>query len=73
MNCPKCKSENINIVSEQTNAITNNRSLIHVVGRLILIICTCGLWLLIPKKKAKTKFKNKTVGICQSCGYKFTT
>ncbi|AUM96324.1 MULTISPECIES: hypothetical protein [Clostridium] len=71
MNCPKCGSDNVNIVSEQDKIKTNNKGCLVGLGRLILITCTLGLWLLVPSRKYNSKVKNRTVGICQSCGYKF--
>jgi hypothetical protein len=42
-------------------------------GRLVLICCTCGLWLLVGKRKGtgKTKYVNRTVALCQNCGHKW--
>ena len=75
MICPKCGSNNVNVVSEQVNAKTSSKGngCLWKMGRTLLIICTCGLWLLVGKHKgtSKTKIKNQTVGICQNCGYKF--
>lgn len=75
MKCSKCGSENINVMVEQTNAKTKTSKMGCLWGtcRLFLIICTCGLWLLVGKRKgtSKTKFKNKTVAVCQNCGHKW--
>lgn len=71
MKCSKCESDNVNVALEQSKATTNNRSILYKIGRFILILCTGGLWLLVPKKMAKTKFKNKTVALCQNCGYRW--
>lgn len=75
MVCPKCGSENVVITVEQKSAKTKGKSIgcLWSLGRAMLIICTCGLWLLVGKRKGKekTKFKNQTIGICQSCGNKF--
>ena len=57
-------------MNEQSKGVTNKRSIVHRMGRLFLVACTCVLWLLVPKKK-KTTFKNKVVGICQGYSYKF--
>lgn len=68
MNCPKCGSENVNVVmdtSQKVKGVTIFRKL----GRLILIVFTAGLWLLVPKKKGSTK--SKPVALCQNCGNKF--
>lgn len=76
MVCPKCGSENVLVQSEQVSGksgISGGNPLMAL-GRIFLIICTCGLWLLVPKHigSSKTKYKNNTVGICQSCGNKWT-
>lgn len=72
MTCPKCGSENVNVTVEQTNAKTKGKGngCLWTLGRWTLILCTCGLWLLVGRRKgsAKTKYKNKTVAICQNCG-----
>ena len=73
MKCPKCGSEHINIQLEQVSAKTRhrNKGILWVLVRLTLIICTCGLWLLIGGRKgtSKTKFKTRKVAICQGCGH----
>lgn len=75
MICPKCNSENVNTTLEQTSGKTKVRNMGCLWGlmRLILIICTFGLWLLIGRrsKTAKTTYKSKTVCICQNCGNKW--
>ena len=75
MVCPKCGSEHVQVTTEQVSAKTKERKTgrLWSMGRLMLIICTCGLWLLIGKRKGtdKTKFKHETVAICQSCGHKW--
>ena len=76
MICPKCSSENVQVAIEQVSAKSNNKGngRLWGIGRATLIVCTCGLWLLIGAKKgsSKTKFKNNTVAICQNCGHKWT-
>lgn len=75
MNCPKCKSENVNVTLEQTSAKTKIRRMgcLWAMGRWMLIMCTFGVWLLIGKRKetGDIKFKNKTIALCQNCGYKW--
>lgn len=75
MICPKCGSNNVNVTLEQTGAKTKKqgRGCLWGMGRLFLVVCTCGLWLLVGKHKGKekTKYNNKTVALCQSCGYKW--
>ena len=76
MVCPKCNSQNVNVTVVQTNAKTRNRGrgCLWSIGRLTLIICTCGLWLLVGKSKGKgkTKFANETQAVCQNCGYRWS-
>lgn len=67
MNCKKCGSENIQVV--QGNSSTHGKGCLWSIGRLVLIICTCGLWLLIGGRKGKVK--TKTRAICMSCGNKW--
>lgn len=75
MKCQKCGNENVSVQVEQTGGKTKVRGTgcLWSVGRLCLIICTCGLWLLVGKRKGtnNTNFKNRTVCICQSCGNKW--
>ena len=75
MVCPKCGSENVLVTTEQTSAKTKGKKMgcLWSLGRMCLIVCTCGLWLLIGKRSGtgKTKYVNKTVGICQNCGNKW--
>lgn len=76
MKCPKCKSENVNVMTEQVSAKTkgNGMGCLWTLCRWTLILCTCGLWLLVGKRKStsRTKIKNNTVAICQNCGHKWT-
>ena len=75
--CPKCGGHNVNVQIMQDKAKTkghgHKRGLLWKCGRLMLIICTCGLWLLVGRSKgtnkSKTKFVNNSVAVCQSCGY----
>ena len=75
MICPKCGSANINVVNEQESAKTRGKSMgcLWTLGRWFLIFITCGLWLLVGKRRAtgKTEFTYSTMGICQNCGNKF--
>ena len=75
MVCPKCKSENVTVTTEQVSGKTGTKGTgcLWALGRWTLIICTCGLWLLIGKRKgtSSTKFKSQTVAICQGCGNKW--
>lgn len=75
MVCPKCKSENVLVTTEQVAAKTHTKrnGCLWSIGRGMLILFTCGLWLIIGKHKetGNTKYKNKTVCICQNCGKKW--
>ena len=84
MQCPKCKSENVNISREQTGTIGGARTYGKKHHGLIYWIFV-GWWIWIYKiifipfsilfgKRKKTntlmaqKTFNKTVAICQDCG-----
>lgn len=75
MKCPKCGSENVTVTNEQVSAKTKSSGMgcLWTICRWFLILCTCGLWLLVGRRKGtgKTKFKNIMVGICQNCGNKW--
>lgn len=75
MVCKKCESENVSIQMVQTSAKskTKGKGCLFTLGRWVLIICTCGLWLIFAKKKARTKiqFKNEKIAICQACGFEW--
>ena len=61
MACPKCGSTNTSIQFVQTGGKTRKRGrgIMWEIGRAFLIICTCGLWLLVGKSKGKSKTKFK--------------
>ena len=75
MTCPKCSSNNVQVTIEQVSAKTKKRGngCLWGIARACLIVCTFGLWLLIGARvgSEKTKFKSKTVAICQNCGHKW--
>lgn len=74
--CPKCGSSNVNIQVQQVGARTSTKKkgCIYKLARIMLIICTCGLWLVFGKKNStsKTAFVNTKLAICQSCGKSWT-
>jgi len=74
--CPKGNNENVTKQLEQVGAKTKKRknSIMKTLGRIFLIFCTCGLWLLVGRSngKEKTTFQNKKTAICQQCGYSWT-
>jgi len=67
--CPRCRGHNINVQMVQDRIKTNNTSCLRTVGRLILIVCTFGLWLLVPSRKENSKITHKNMAVCQNCGY----
>ena len=67
MNCKRCGSENIQVVAGDSNA--SGKGCLWSIGRFILIISTCGLWLFIGKRKGK--LVTKTRAVCLSCGDKW--
>ena len=73
--CPKCGSTNVSIQMVQTGAVTNTKAkgCLYSLFRCLLIICTCGLWLLLGRKKSKskTRFYNTKMAICQNCGHQW--
>ncbi len=73
--CSKCGSKNISFQIVQTGAVTStkNKGCLYSFGRLFLIVCTCGLWLIFGKKKStsKTRFTNRKVAVCQNCGHQW--
>ena len=75
MVCPKCGNSSVTVTSEMVGGKTKKKrmGLLWRLGRMILMICTLGLWGIFGKKSGteKTTYKNKTVAICQSCGYKW--
>lgn len=75
MVCPKCGSENVTVTIEQVSGKTKKRGTgcLWTIGRWFLILCTCGLWLLVGRRKGtdKTEFKSKTIALCQNCGHKW--
>ena len=76
MTCPNCKSDNVTVTIEQVGANEKRygKGCLWSIGRAALIVCTVGIWLLISKRKGKSKttFENATVAICQNCGNKWT-
>lgn len=69
MNCPNCNSERVNVQIVTDKVKTNHTGLLHSLGRLMLILCTCGLWLLVPKRKENSKMHNSKLAVCQDCGH----
>lgn len=76
MVCKRCGSENVTVTTEQTSGKTRTSHMgcLWTLGRWIMVLMTCGLWLLVGKRKetGKTSFKHVTVAICQNCGHKWS-
>lgn len=64
MKCEKCNS---NMRVEVVATGVNHTSILRKLGRFYLILMTCGIWLLVPKRKEN--FKYKKICICDNCGY----
>lgn len=73
LTCPRCKSHNISVQIAQTRATHAKRGILWGIGRFFLILCTCGLWLLIGKSKGRSRIKNESFAVCQNCGKKWKT
>lgn len=73
--CRRCNSQNISVQVVQVSgkSRTRGRGILWGIGRFFLILCTCGLWLLVgrSKGKTKTKFLNESMAVCQHCGYRW--
>ena len=71
--CPNCGSNNINIqiIQGGMQTSTKGNGCLWSLGRTCLILCTCGLWLLVGKHAAtsKTNVTTRKVHICQNCGH----
>lgn len=72
MQCPKCGSQNFDIVS-LTEGKIKKRGCLMSLFHILIALFTCGLWLLIPilSGGSKGKIKSRTVGVCKNCGNKF--
>jgi uncharacterized Zn finger protein len=69
MICPKCSSENV-LTHVVTDVKTKHRGCIGWCLWILLAICTFGLILIIPLlTNSSIKSNQKTMAICQNCGY----
>jgi hypothetical protein len=70
--CPFCDSVKIQAVSNTIGEI-KRRGYLAAIGHLILAICTCGLYLIIPLLAGSSRGKVKTVFqfACLNCGQIF--
>ena len=69
MKCPKCKSENVNIVMD-TSGRVKGPSLMQKAGHMVKNTATLGVYGAIAGKPMG-KTKSKPVALCQKCGNKF--
>jgi hypothetical protein len=67
MVCKKCSSENVQVIAD-TKGKTQAGFFRNMI-RFTLIICTCGLWLLVPRGGGKIKTKTKAV--CMNCSHQW--
>lgn len=75
MICEKCGCDRVNAVLNTTTSIQSGRGLFSILGNLLLVALTCGLWLIvviIRGSKVSGGSKSDVVWICQCCGHKFT-
>lgn len=77
MQCPKCKSDNVNISFEEVSSKTKKHGNglgghINNTARGLTAMCTLGMSNLLWKKSKgneKTKNKMEKFCLCQNCGY----
>lgn len=71
MICPKCGSTNIQAVSNTQGKIKKRGCLMTLV-HIALIVCTGGLWLIVPLllSGSKGKIKTNIEFVCLNCGAK---
>ena len=72
MQCPKCGSNNFEVISKTKGKI-KKRGFIMTLVHLFLIVGTCGLWLIVPLLRggSKGKIKSETRFVCKECGNEF--
>jgi len=69
MKCPKCKSQDVDVVMNTTGKI-KNRSPLQKMGRGLMNLSTLGVYgAVVPKTVGSTK--SKAVAVCQNCGHTF--
>lgn len=67
MTCPKCGSNNIQVV--QGDSKIKNNGCLWTLGRWFMILITAGLWLMVGKREGK--LKTQTLAVCVNCGHKW--
>lgn len=74
MKCSRCGGTNVTVTTLQEEKTTvRSTGILYKLTRAMLVIFTCGLWALIPKKKesGKNKYKRVDYCMCLSCGNKW--
>ncbi len=77
MECPKCKSTNVNVTMQQVSSKTKKHGnglggIMNNTARGLTAIATLGASNLVWKKSKgneKTKIKNEKICLCQNCGH----
>jgi hypothetical protein len=69
MQCTKCGSQNVQVTTN-THGKIKRRGLFMSIVHITLIICTAGLWLIVPLLRggSKGKIKTEQVWMCAGCG-----
>ena len=68
MTCKKCGGSNVNV--QAVNEVKHRGCLMSLV-HIFLIICTLGLWIIVPALRGGTRSKTKSFAVCQDCGYRW--
>ena len=63
MKCPKCESENVQVVNKK-----KQRSVMNILGNILITVCTGGIWLIILFMRGR---KEQTRFICMDCKKEF--
>lgn len=68
MVCTKCGSKNVTV--QAVNEVKHRGCLMSIV-HILLIMCTFGLWWIVPILRGGTRSKTRSYGVCQDCGNRF--
>ncbi len=71
MICEKCGSSNVQAVANTQGKI-KKRGCLATLVHIALIVCTAGLWIIVPLLTggSKGKIKTKVEFVCLNCGAK---
>lgn len=69
MVCSECGSDNTKVEMVNDKLKHRGAGFIRKLMRLCLVICTCGIWLLVPKGLGSSRIKQKKYIICNNCGH----